>query len=103
ATEALTQFFRDQLEDGQLHTYDEKATHDKRLVALLREANTAIEEGGASNLYLVLGLLKYLETDKSVRPRLAPVLLVPVRLERRSASQGIALVARPEEPRINVT
>jgi very-short-patch-repair endonuclease len=103
ARTSLTQFFREQLEDGYLHTDDDEHSHEKRLVALLREANAAIEEGGASNLYLALGVLQYFETDKSERARQAPVLLIPVGLERRRASQGIALVLRPEEPRINVT
>lgn len=78
-------------------------TLDKRLTALRRESQTAEEEGGSSNLYLAVGLLKFFETEKSQKLRLAPIVLVPVKLVQRTARAGVELEARPEDARINVT
>jgi len=45
-------------------------------------AKTAIEESGANMLYLILGFLEWYESEDSDQPRLAPLLTVPVSLER---------------------
>jgi very-short-patch-repair endonuclease len=50
-------------------------------------ANTAIEESGTNMLYLIFGFLEWYEADDSQVPRLAPLLTVPVALER-SGGQG---------------
>lgn len=45
-------------------------------------AKTAIEESGANMLYLVLGFLEWYESDDSQEPRSAPLLTIPVSLDR---------------------
>jgi hypothetical protein len=45
-------------------------------------AKTAIEESGTNMLYLILGFLEWYEADDSQQPRYAPLLNVPVSLER---------------------
>src|SRR5579885_2265744 len=45
-------------------------------------AKTAIEESGTNMLYLILGFLEWYEADDSQQARLAPLLTVPVALER---------------------
>jgi len=45
-------------------------------------AKTAIEESGTNMLYLVLGFLEWYEADDSQQPRYAPLLTVPVALDR---------------------
>ena len=52
-------------------------------------AKTAIEESGANMLYLILGFLEWYESDDSEQPRFAPLLTVPVTLDR-SAGRGAA-------------
>lgn len=47
-----------------------------------REAKLAIEETGANMLYLVLGFLEYPEAESSDKLYRAPLLSLPVRLER---------------------
>jgi very-short-patch-repair endonuclease len=51
-------------------------------------AKTAIEESGTNMLYLVLGFLEWYEDDNSQQPRHAPLLTVPVALERNSKGKG---------------
>jgi very-short-patch-repair endonuclease len=47
-------------------------------------AKTAIEESGTNMLYLILGFLEWYEADDSQQPRYAPLLTVPVTLDRSS-------------------
>jgi hypothetical protein len=50
-------------------------------------ARTAIEESGTNMLYLVFGFLEWYESDDSKQAHLAPLIIVPVTLER-SGSRG---------------
>ena len=70
---------------------------------LYRAARLSLEENGANTLYLAIGLLKWYETDRSTKPRYAPLILLPVELVRRSAKQGYVLRLRDEEPQMNIT
>jgi very-short-patch-repair endonuclease len=50
-------------------------------------AKTAIEESGTNMLYLILGFLEWYEADDSQLPRYAPLLTMPVTLDR-TAGRG---------------
>ena len=76
---------------------------EKCLITLYRDARTAIEEGGSSNLYLAIGFLEYRETPGSSEARLAPVLLLPVELRRSGVRGKVTLALGGDEPRVNVT
>ena len=75
----------------------------KSLKNLYRTAKTSLEENGANTLYLALGLLKWYENPKSTKPRFAPVILLPVEMVRKSASQGYVIRLRDDDPQMNVT
>ena len=45
-------------------------------------AKTAIEESGTNMLYLVFGFLEWYESDDSKQPHLAPLVILPVTIER---------------------
>lgn len=76
---------------------------ERRLIELYRAARISIEEGGASALYLTVGFLRWYETSKSEKPLLAPLLLVPVELERKSIQHGFRLLRGADETRVNTT
>ncbi len=63
----------------------------RRLLALSYAARTALEEQGVNTLFLALGLLTWYEADSSPNPLRAPLLLVPVILERFSARERFRL------------
>ncbi len=63
----------------------------RRLFDLYQDAKTMIEEQGVNILYLVLGHLKWFEADHADTPRFAPLILVPVELDRKSASERFLL------------
>ena len=68
-----------------------------------RAAKTSAEETGANTLYLALGMLRWYETKASVKPRYAPIILIPVEMVRRSLAQGYVVRIRDDEPQINMT
>ena len=55
-------------------------------------AKTAIEESGANMLYLVFGFLEWYESDDSKQPHLAPLVVLPVTIER-TGGKGRAVEA----------
>jgi very-short-patch-repair endonuclease len=59
----------------------------RRLLALYRDARTMVEEQGVNILYLALGQLKWHEVDRSDTPLYAPLVLIPVELQRKTASE----------------
>src|SRR6267378_2736047 len=63
----------------------------RRLLDLFHDARTMIEEQGVNILYLALGHLKWFEVEHSDTPRFAPLILVPVELNRKSASERFVL------------
>ena len=75
----------------------------KSLKNLYRTAKTSLEENGANTLYLALGLLKWYESERSTKPRFAPVMLLPVEMVRKNASQGYVIRLRDDDPQMNIT
>jgi hypothetical protein len=76
---------------------------DSRLVELYRASRTSLQEGGSNTLYLALGFLSWTRDDKDGKKFRAPLILVPVALERRSARSGFSLKLYDDEPRFNPT
>src|SRR5690606_32543305 len=86
-TEGDEAFLRAQAAAGHLYTDEAAAEMQKRLLLLYRTRNAVIDETGANPLYLALGMLRWYETAASETARYAPLILLPVRLERRSAGE----------------
>ena len=61
---------------------------ESRLRAIRNRAQTAIEEMGASILYLSLGFLEWAESDDASKTRLAPLFTIPVHLSRGKLDPG---------------
>lgn len=74
----------------------------RRAVELFRAARSVLEETGTNTLFLSLGSLVWYETPTAPDRRSAPLLLVPVRLERPQAGR-YRVVALDDETRVNVT
>lgn len=69
----------------------------KRLLELYFDARTLEEEQGVNILYLAMGTLKWIDPANASNIRYAPLLLVPVSLERGNAGEKFKLRARTEE------
>ena len=75
----------------------------QRAVEIYRKAQTALQEGGANTLYLAIGFLLWKRDLKDSRKFRAPLILLPVTLERKSVRSGIRMLAHDDEPRFNTT
>lgn len=71
--------------DNRLQTKLTADALDKSLLKISAEAESYYQEQGVDLLYLALGFLTWYEDKSSSTPRKAPLVLVPVALERGSA------------------
>lgn len=74
-----------------------------RLLSLFYDAQMMIEEQGVNVLYLALGHLKWFEASHSDIPRYAPLILIPVELSRKTASDRFHLRWREEDLQENLS
>ena len=76
---------------------------DAQLTELYRKARSDLAEGGANTLFLAVGFLCWKKSAGDAKSYRAPLILLPVQLERRSVRSGVRLKAYEEEPRFNLT
>lgn len=89
--------------DNRLQTpYTDHALH-KRLQAMYYDARMYEEERGVNILYLALGFLKWFDAESSDRERHAPLILLPVALERQSARKRFKLSFAGDELTTNLS
>ncbi|OJY64453.1 MAG: hypothetical protein BGP12_15215 [Rhodospirillales bacterium 70-18] len=97
------QMARDALERDQvLANVDGKAL-ERGVLELFRKARADMEEGGANTLFLALGALRWGPPGETTRSYRAPLILLPVRLERRSAAARPYLASHDDEAVFNLT
>lgn len=75
----------------------------KRLLDMYHDARTLEEEQGVNILFLALGTLKWIDPKNKDNARHAPLLLVPVTLDRAKAGERFTLRARQEEITSNLS
>lgn len=76
---------------------------EKKLLKLQYDARTFEEEQGVNILYLAIGTLKWFEATHSEIPRFAPLILVPVQLDRSTIRSKFGLSWTEEEIATNLT
>ncbi len=74
-----------------------------RLTTLYRKARSDLAEGGTNTLFLAAGFLRWKKTPEDRRTYRAPLLLLPVKLTRRSAQSDFRLTHHEDEVRMNAT
>ncbi len=89
-------------ERGQVTIQLDKSETDKRLLALFRKAKSDLSEGGTNTLFLAAGFLRWQREGESQSYR-APLLLIPIKLERRSARSDFRIVHHEDEVHFNST
>ncbi|MBR3630295.1 MAG: DUF4011 domain-containing protein, partial [Oscillospiraceae bacterium] len=99
----VTQLAETEFRSHRLRAFIRDADLERTLKKLHRTAKISLEENGANTLYLSLGCLRWYETDKSTRPRYAPLLLVPVDLVRKITDRSYSLRVRGEDVQMNIT
>ena len=101
--DAAKVYAKEALVKGDVHTDLEQDDLDARLTELFRSARAAMEEGGANSLHLSLGFVRWSPSDKKTGDYRAPLILLPVSLDRRTARSGFRLVRHDDDARINPT
>ncbi len=105
-TDAERAFLGAELAEGRLFSTLTEAETSRRLLEIYRASRSSIEETGANVLYIALGMLRWLETPTAEKPRRSPLILLPVRLVRRSAGGGyryrVELTSEPLRPNITL-
>lgn len=91
-----------------INTFFEAEELDGMLKNIYRDAGKAIEESGASTLFLAMGFLRWTDPKDSVpkadpRPSyLSPLVLLPIELLRKNY-RHYQIRIRDEEPQMNIT
>lgn len=88
---------RPEHQDTKLQTRLTPQGLQKRLLDLYHDAKTLEEEQGVNILYLTLGTLKWIDPNNKENVRYAPLILIPVSLERGTIGERFKLRARQEE------
>ncbi|MBH0236464.1 DUF3320 domain-containing protein [Methylobrevis albus] len=96
-------FVAEALQRDELPSPLEPRQLEARLVELHRQVRNDFAEGGANTLFLAVGFLRWKKKPADERSYRAPLLLVPVKLERRSASSRFTIRFHEDEPRFNAT
>ena len=85
------------LKPGQVRTGYTAAKLESRMTASYRAARTLLQEQGVNSLLLTLGFLEWFEDANSHTLKRAPLLLVPVSLERANVSERFHLTYTGDE------
>ena len=101
--DALSALLGTELAAGRLYADVAEEDLEPRLIELYRAARLSLDEGGANILYVAIGFLHWYESKSSSEPRMAPILLLPLQIERPSLAQGFRLSLADEDPQINET
>lgn len=89
--------------DSILETTHTDTQLQKRLRSISTMAKTSIEEQGVNMLFLALGFLKWFESEDSDKARFAPLILLPVKLERGSVRSKFRLRYNEEDVGVNIS
>jgi very-short-patch-repair endonuclease len=76
---------------------------DDRLLATYYAAKSSLDEQGVNTLYIALGFLSWADPAAPEDFHLAPLILIPIELERKSASEGFTAKYNGEDILPNVS
>lgn len=82
---------REAYNDTRLQTNESEQKLQTRILNTYYAARTSLEEQGVNTLFLSLGMLNWFEKGNDEEVRKAPLILVPVALERSSAGERFRL------------
>lgn len=91
-----------EFKNKRIRTFLSQAEVEKGLKQLYRQAHISLEENGTNTLYLALGFLRWFQKGMNT-PRYAPVVLVPIEIERKIQKKSYVIHVRDEEIQMNIT
>ncbi|MGX9856405.1 DUF3320 domain-containing protein [Limimaricola variabilis] len=99
----LEEVARDAFAKGQLAVPLTGKDTNNRLLALYRKAKSDMQEGGTNTLFLAAGFLRWKKTETDNTSYRAPLLLIPVKISRRSAQSEFIIEHHEDDVRLNAT
>jgi superfamily I DNA and/or RNA helicase/very-short-patch-repair endonuclease len=93
----------DKLTDNILQTNHSDQDLQKRLRSVDRLSRLSIEEKGVNMLFLAVGFVRWYESENSDKARLAPLILIPVRLDRPSVNSRFKVSYNDDDLGINIS
>ncbi|WP_249755637.1 DUF4011 domain-containing protein [Microvenator marinus] len=96
AVEDLNEHTQAMAKQGRLVVDLSKSDFEKRCVEIYRSNAAMIQDGGVSALFLAIGFVRWFESETSELSRLAPILLVPLVMERTKVG-GPYRIARSDD------
>jgi hypothetical protein len=100
--DAALRYAAEALGRNEVHSTLNAEILEARLIEIHRTARTSFEEGGSNSLFLAIGFVSWTPQGKNQICK-APLLLVPVALERRTIRSNFYLVRHEDDPRVNPT
>ncbi|WP_038911224.1 DUF3320 domain-containing protein [Dickeya dadantii] len=97
------EYAQNALERGEVVSPLEQERLESSLIDLYRKSKSDLEEGGANTLFLAVGFLKWKKAADDPKSYFAPLILLPIQLDRKSALSGVTMRLLEEEPRFNLT
>jgi hypothetical protein len=94
---------RKAMDNRELLAAVDKQKLDSQLYEMYLTVKNNLEEGGANTLFLAIGFLRWTEDERAEQVNLAPILLVPVILNRASIRTGFSIERHDDETMVNPT
>lgn len=91
------------LERSEIVANTDEKTLERGCIELYRKAKADLEEGGSNTLFLALGMLRWSPSGDSKSRHSAPLILLPVRIERASARSKPYLMRHDDDTVFNLT
>jgi hypothetical protein len=101
--EHARRFAEEALERNEIVANTDAASLEKGLIELYRKAKADFEEGGSNTLFLAIGILRWRPRGEITHSYRAPLILMPVKLARRSAASKPYLTRHDDDPTFNLT
>jgi very-short-patch-repair endonuclease len=86
-----------------LECIESEAIIQKRLLSTYSTAQSILEEQGVNILFLTMGMLHWLEVDNSEEFRQAPLILIPVKIERKEARDNFVITYSEADYGVNIS
>jgi Protein of unknown function (DUF4011)/AAA domain len=97
------EFAQAALERGQVCADETGTETQARLTGLYRKVKSDLSEGGANTLYMAVGFLRWKKDPSDERTYKAPLLLLPIKLTRRSVKSSYYLGHHEDDVVFNQT
>ena len=88
--------------DNRLQTSYSTNELDSRLLKTYYASHTLLEDTGVNSLFVALGMVQWYESDASEQELRAPIVLIPVKLDRASVRHGFGIEYTGEDVGTNV-